>query len=76
MLGVRLPEDMEAQLGHISELSKRSKSSIVKEALERYLEDMEDYYSALERLEKHKKSGSKTYSLEEIGKEFGLDDEG
>lgn len=72
MLGVRLSQDMENRLLHCSELSKRSKSSIVKEAIAAYLEDMEDYYLALERLEKHKKSGEKTFSLDEVAKELGL----
>lgn len=73
MLGLRISKEMENQILHISQLSKRSKSSIVKEALERYLEDMEDYYIALERLEQHKRDDKVTYSLEEVAKELGLD---
>lgn len=50
MTSVRLPEKIDAQLAHLCELTKRSKSFYIKEALERYMEDMSDYYVALERI--------------------------
>lgn len=74
-LGTRIPEEMEKGLNKICKLSKRSKSSIVKEALATYIEDQADYYAALEALEKHKKSGYKTVSWEDVKKENGLLDD-
>lgn len=50
MTSVRLPENIDAQLEHLCALTKRSKSFYIKEALTRYLEDMEDYYIALDRM--------------------------
>lgn len=74
-LGTRISDEMEQGLNKICELSKRSKSSIVKEALEAYIEDQADYYAALEALEQHKKNGYKTVSWEDIQKENGLLDD-
>ena len=74
MLGIRLPEDMEKQLSHICALSKRSKSSIVKEILSNNLEDLEDYYTAISALEDHKAYGGKTYSLKDVEKKLRLND--
>ena len=49
MLSVRLPEEMEARITRLAESTQRSKSFFVKEALNNYLEDMEDYYDVLKR---------------------------
>lgn len=72
-LGVRLPDDVMKGIDEVCAISKRSKSSIVREALENYIEDTLDYYIALKRLEQHKKDGYKTYTLEEVAEELGLD---
>ena len=71
-LGTKISDDMQKDLDKICEISKRSKSSIVKEALATYLEDQADYYAALQALEQHKKSGYKTVSWEDIQKENEL----
>lgn len=67
-LGIRLPDEVLKEIEDICSLSKRSKSSVVKEALLNYIEETRDYYVALKRLEQHKKDGGKTYSLEEAAK--------
>ena len=50
MTSIRLPELLEARLEYLARHTKRSKSFFIKEALEQYLEDMEDAYIALERI--------------------------
>ena len=50
MTSVRLPESIDAQLDQLCSLTKRSKSFYIKEALTRYLEDVSDYYIAMDRL--------------------------
>jgi len=50
MASIRLPENIEAQLDHLCALTKRSKSFYVKEALAQYLEDISDYYIAMDRI--------------------------
>jgi RHH-type rel operon transcriptional repressor/antitoxin RelB len=49
MLSIRLPEEMETRINRLAESTQRSKSFFVKEALENYLDDMEDYYDVLKR---------------------------
>ena len=49
MLSIRLPEEMEARINRLAESTQRSKSFFVKEALNNYLDDMEDYYDVLKR---------------------------
>ena len=75
MLGVRISEEMEQKLVHFAQVSKRTKSSLVKEALNKFFEDMEDYYRALERLEQHKNSGRQATSWEDVQRELGLLDD-
>ena len=50
MTSIRLPETLEMRLDALSALTQRSKSFYIKEALARYLDDMEDAYIALERI--------------------------
>jgi len=69
MVTVRLPLDMEEKLNKITEATRRPKSFYIKEALERYLDEMEDFYIALDRLSR---PGSKYYTTEEVKKELDL----
>lgn len=55
MASIRLSEPMETRLGQLARATRRSKSFFIKEALERYLEEMEDAYLALERIAKPKR---------------------
>jgi RHH-type transcriptional regulator, rel operon repressor / antitoxin RelB len=74
MLGVRLPDHLEQRLNMLAEQTHRSKSFYIREALEQYLEDKEDYLLAVAALEEFEKSGKKTISLEELSKQLKLDD--
>lgn len=67
MMSVRLPENIDTQLEHLCSLTKRSKSFYVKEALTRYLEDVSDYYIAMDRLSRPNR---KLLSTEELLKEL------
>jgi len=49
MLSVRLNSDLEEKLEQLSIKTNRSKSFYVKQALENYLNDMEDYFEAKSR---------------------------
>jgi RHH-type transcriptional regulator, rel operon repressor / antitoxin RelB len=48
-LSVRLPEDVEARLDALAQKTGRSKTFYVREAIIEHLEDLEDYYLAIER---------------------------
>jgi len=49
MLSVRLNKELEERLDKLSLQTNRSKSFYVKEALESYLRDMDDYFEARDR---------------------------
>jgi RHH-type rel operon transcriptional repressor/antitoxin RelB len=51
MLSVRLSERVEHRLSELSHKTKRSKSYYVEHALEKFLDEQEDYLLALSRLE-------------------------
>ncbi len=73
MLAVRLPESLENRLNALSIKTQRSKSFYVKKALERLLEEEEDYADALVSFEEYLRSGKKGYSLEEMKQRYGLE---
>ncbi len=72
-LTLNLPEatekELEKDLKHLEETTKKPREYHIKEALVRYLEDMEDLRDALKR----SREGGKTYTTEELSKELGLD---
>jgi RHH-type rel operon transcriptional repressor/antitoxin RelB len=50
MASIRLPDALEAHLAHVAKVTRRSKSFILREALEAYLEDVEDGLAVQEAL--------------------------
>lgn len=68
LLTVRLTKELEKRLEKLAKITKRSKSFLVKEALEHQLEDVEDFYIASERLS----SPGATYTTKELKKRLGL----
>jgi RHH-type transcriptional regulator, rel operon repressor / antitoxin RelB len=74
MLTVRLSESTEQRLNKLAEETHRPKSFYVREAIERSLDEIEDIYLAQIRIESLRAGQSKTYTLEEVEKELGLED--
>ena len=69
MVSVRLNEEMNHQLEHLAFLTRRSKSSFIIEALEMYLEDLEDINTAIQRATSPKRN---LIDSEKLKKELGL----
>ena len=67
MTSIRLPANIDLQLTQLCGMTKRSKSFYIKEALTRYLEDIADYYIAMDRLSRPKR---KTYTTKELLEEL------
>jgi len=67
MLAVRIPDEMETRLEELARLTGRPKSFYVRQALETHLDEIEDTYTALYRLE----HPVKRWTLDEL--EQGLD---
>lgn len=70
MLALRLPSEVEKRLDDLAAKTGRSKISHACEALLTYLEDVEDAYLALERLN----AGAKPIAWEEVKRELLADD--
>ncbi|NJN46255.1 MAG: TraY domain-containing protein [Candidatus Competibacteraceae bacterium] len=67
MLAIRLPKEIEARLTELAAKTGRTKSFYVREAILEHLDEMEDKYLAIERLE----NPGKRWTLDEL--EQGLD---
>lgn len=74
MLAIRLPEEIEARLSALASKTGRTKTFYAKEAILKHLDDLEDYYLAAHVAENVRKGKEKTYSIDEVRAELGLDD--
>jgi RHH-type rel operon transcriptional repressor/antitoxin RelB len=70
MIAVRLPPEIEKRLDRLARKTGRSKTFYVREAILQHLEDLEDYYLAVQRLEQRLPG----IPLEEVGRRLGLAD--
>lgn len=71
---VRLSPEIEERLNVLAKKTGRTKAYYLREIIERGLEDIEDYYLAHAALERYEKGEERTYTLEEVMVELGLDD--
>ena len=69
MLAIRLDKDLEVRVARIAAAKGGNKSSVVREAVIRYLEDQEDTALA----QRARKAGGKTRTIAELRKALGLD---
>ena len=67
---VRISKALDERLDALAAKTGRRKSYYASKAIERYLEDFEDYRDAKEALQKSKR----TFSLAEAARKLGLDD--
>jgi RHH-type transcriptional regulator, rel operon repressor / antitoxin RelB len=67
MLAIRIPEEIEKRLQNLADKTGRTKTYYARKAILGFLEDMEDTYLALERLE----TSEKIWTQEEL--EAGAD---
>lgn len=69
-IAIRLSPELEKRLAALAKKTHRSKSYFAREAIENYIEDLEDYYLAVAV----KENPGNIYSSEEVRKMCGLDD--
>ena len=74
MLALRLPPELEKRLDDLAKRTGRTKSFYAREAIAEHIGDLEDLYVAEKRYEDVLAGRSKTYSLEEVERELGLED--
>lgn len=68
MLAIRLDHDTEERLNRLARKTGRTKTYYAREAIQEHLDDLEDTYLAIERIEKP----DQLYSMEEAKRELGL----
>lgn len=67
MLVLRLPPEIEKRLDAIARKAGRTKSNLAREAIQRHIEDIEDFHLATQRL----KRGGKRLRLDEVERDLG-----
>lgn len=73
-VSIRLPDDVSTRLQDLAQLTGRSKTFYMIEAICEHLDDLEDLYLAEQRLIEIRAGRSQTYSLEEVERSLGLAD--
>ena len=70
MLAIRIPEKVDRRLARLAKRTLKTKTEIARDALLEHLDDLEDYYLAISRLENKMQS----IPLEELEQRLGLAD--
>lgn len=73
VISLKIEPKLHLSLEKFAKTQDRSKSYILRKALESYLEDQKDLRDGLKALAEHKKSKKKTVSLNHLIKKYGLD---
>ena len=68
MLAIRLDREMEERLDTLAKKTGRTKTYYAREAILEHLEDLEDYYLAVEAIQEP----GKIYKADEAKRELGL----
>ena len=73
-ISIQLSSEAEKRLEYLASKTGRSKEFYLQELVERGLEDIEDYYLAVDVLERVRKGQEPVYTSAEVRKSLGLDD--
>lgn len=71
-VSLRLPEEVSKRLENLAEITGRSKTFYMIEAIRAHLDDLEDLYLSEQRLIASRAGKSKTYTLAEVEQSLGL----
>jgi len=74
VLAIRLPDSIEKRLAKLAKRTGRTKTFYAREAILRYLEDLEDVCDAERILERIRSGEEKTIPLEDVLKRYGMED--
>ena len=69
MLAIRLPEEIETRLANLAAKTGRTKTYYAKEAIMDHLDELEDKYLAIHRLE----NPEKRWTLDDLEQDIDLD---
>jgi RHH-type rel operon transcriptional repressor/antitoxin RelB len=70
MLAIRLSKDIEDSLERLAQTTGRTKTFYARQAILEYLDDLEDYYLAVEVKNRIQSGEESTIPLEEIVQEY------
>ena len=70
----KVEQELEKDLKYMEKTTKKSREYHIKEALVRYLEDMEDIRDVEKYLKRNKEGKVKYYTSEELSKKLRLDE--
>lgn len=71
---IRLEPEIEARLDALAARTGRTKAYYLRELITNGLDDLEDYYTAVEISERIRRGEETTRPLEEVIRDLGLDD--
>ncbi|WP_187972133.1 ribbon-helix-helix protein, CopG family [Aquibium microcysteis] len=71
---IRLEPEIEARLDALAARTGRTKAYYLRQLITEGLDDLEDYYTAVEVSERIRRGEERTYPLEEVIRDLGLDD--
>lgn len=71
---VRLSQETEKRLEFLASSTGRTKAYYLREIIEQGIEKMEDYYLAVNVLERVRKGQEQVHSAAEVRRDLGLDD--
>jgi len=72
-VSIRLPDDVSMRLQDLAQLTGRSKTFYMIEAIREHIDDLEDLYLAEQRLIANRAGKSQSIPLEEVMKRYGLE---
>ncbi len=72
-VALRLPDEVSQRLKRLADLTGRSKTFYMIEAIKEHLDDLEDLYLAEQRLIDIRAGKSQTVPLEEAMKRYGME---
>lgn len=72
-ISLRLPDDISIRLQKLAQITGRSKTYYMLEAIREHLDDIEDLYLAEQRLLDHRAGKSQAVPLEELMRRYGLE---
>lgn len=72
-ISVQIPDDVFTRLRELVQITGRSKDFHILEAIQDYLDDLEDLHIAEQRLADIHSGHSKTNTLEEVMKRYGME---
>jgi RHH-type rel operon transcriptional repressor/antitoxin RelB len=71
---IRLEPEIEARLDALAARTKRTKAFYLRQLITNGLEDLEDYYDAVEVSARIRRGEEKTHAWEDVRRDLGLED--